>query len=871
MSVLGGLRRSLTGVAPVGFAVMLAAFCAAGTELYVSATGSAATQEQLAEACPSTTALTLEVPRDNDLPHDEGTEVVPGTAAAIAEQIAANMPLVEPPRHGGGVRVQTPSASGVPARVRLVQLEGLTNGDEPMPELGPGEVAITAFNAEQLGVQLGSVMPTEYQPFRTGFEPPPLAAAGPDLTVAYVIPDVPATPVPDAWCGIAELVQPTLAGDAPPLSAIISADTLAMFDNGYLTTLEMQVVNRPLTLTELRTVVQGYRTATAQWSAVLGYELSPENSLGLRQVTQRATGVAATVDRSLEPVRLTSLVAIAGVLLATAVLLARERRRELRLLGIRGVTPMRVAARMLPSVGITAVVAAALGCALAWGVVVALAPSGLLEPAALLRAWLLAAAVAVVSTAAVFGALTVAANHVVDRAAHRSIARFALPFVAVALGALALAAYRTLEDKGGIRTFGVEVRGGELLALGFPLFALLAGTVIAGTVVGPAATLARRTGGRLPRAVRLGWRRVVLEAGPTVATVAAVSLAAGSFVAASALSDGSNRQLVDKAAVYVGSDLAVTVFDTPALRADVLARSTTVVIAGGKVDGTTVDVYGIDPDTFSAAARLRSDGASRSLSELVESLTATRPAGSAPVAIAVGPDRAVGDMLEITLAGVAEPLVVEVVATAKFFPGKATGITELVMLDEVVTAATPLAVDQLLVRDPPEGLVQSIRDQGVRVGVVLDAATTFDASSFSGLRWAYLPLRILGLLFAIVAAAVQFLVVAARRVPRRAAHAIQQRTGFGKRSLWTAALTEAFVPLAVGAGLGLGLGLWAVKVAVPLLDPMPLLAPRAAFAMPWPTVLGILLAVPLWALVTAALIVRSTTSGDSMRALRGEQ
>ena len=40
-----------------------------------------------------------------------------------------------------------------------------------------------------------------------------------------------------------------------------------------------------------------------------------------------------------------------------------------------------------------------------------------------------------------------------------------------------------------------------------------------------------------------------------------------------------------------------------------------------------------------------------------------------------------------TLAGSEEPLVVEVVGTATFFPGKATGISELVVLDEVVAAA----------------------------------------------------------------------------------------------------------------------------------------------------------------------------------------
>ena len=323
MAALGGLRRSLTGVAPVGFAVMLAAFCAAGTELYVSATGSAATQQQLSEACPSKTALTLDVPRDDFIPHDEGTEVIPGAAADIVERIAARMPLVEPARHGGTIRVQVPSASGVPVRVRLVQLEGLTNGSEPMPELAPGEVAITAFNAEQLGLQVGSVVTTEYQPARVGFEPPPELAVGPDLTVAYVIPDVPATPVPTEWCGIADLVQPTLAGDAPPLSAIISTDTLALFESGATRTVEIQVVHRDLTLTELRAVVTGYRTAMAEFGEAFVYELTPEASLGLRQLTQRASGVAMTVDRSLEPVRLTSLVAILGVLLATAVLLSR--------------------------------------------------------------------------------------------------------------------------------------------------------------------------------------------------------------------------------------------------------------------------------------------------------------------------------------------------------------------------------------------------------------------------------------------------------------------------------------------------------------------------------------------------------------------
>lgn len=838
---------------------MLAAFCASGTELYISAIGSAAAGQQLSEACPSVTALSLPIPLDGD-----GVE----GSAAIVEGIAITMPLVEAPRRTGLVSVEVPNAAGAAARVWLVQLDGLTNGAEAMPELAAGEIALTELNAQQLGAEVGTVLTPSFQPFGTAAEPNPDPATGPALTVAHVIPDVPTAPVPTPWCGLAWLVEPEADGDAPPVSAIVSPSTLALFAGAHSDSLELQVVRRPITLTELRAAVTGYADAMAAWGGAFGYELPSDQSLGLRQVQQRVIGVATTVDRSLQPVRLTSLVAIAGVLLASAVLLARERHRELRLLGIRGVAPMRVAARMLPEVVLTSLVAAATGCLLAWGLVAWLAPSGLLEPAALMRAWVLAAGVALVSVVAVLAAVAVVANHLVDRITHRPLARFALPFVALAVSGLALTAYRTLADKGGIRTFGVEVRGGELLAVGFPLFALLAGTVIAGAVIGPLATLVRRTGGRLPRAIRLGWRRVVLEAGPTVATIAAVSLAAGSFVAASALSDGARRQLVDKAAVYVGSDLAITVYDEPALPADIAARSTTVVTAGGKVGGDRVDVYGVDPAMFASVAVLRADAADRPLAALVELLSGQ---GDAPAALAVGSELQLGDTVSVSLAGAEVPLVVEIVGTASFFPGKATGTTQLVVQGSVLEAAMPFPYHQLLVRDPPAGLVQSLRDQGVRVGVVLDAATTFEASGFSGLRWAYLPLRVMGVLFAIVAAAVQFLVVAARRVPRRAAHAIQQRTGFGRRSLLTAAVTEAFVPLAVGAVLGLGVGLAAVRLAVPLLDPMPLLAPRAAFVMPWPTALGILLAIPLWTAVTATLIVRSTTSGDPMLALRGEQ
>ncbi|MCB0981458.1 MAG: hypothetical protein H6513_12335 [Acidimicrobiaceae bacterium] len=850
-----GLQRRLTGLLPVGFAVLLAAFCASGTELYVSSSGSAAMEQQLAEACRADSGFALPVPRGVD------------GAEPIVEEIGSRIPHMDPPRHGDSAMVTAQRPDGGSARLTLLQFDDLLTdtGADPAgaaaagtaaEPLAPGELAVTATNAELMGVQVGST----------------LVAGDRVLTIARVIPDIATAPVPSAWCGLSQFVLPRPSGDPPPLSAVAATETVAMFGEFRFRWVEYRVADDPITLTEANDILAAYRRAIADFDAAFDQQIGGDIDLGMRHVVDRATGVTDTVSRSLQPVRLTSLIAVLVVLLAAAVLLARERHREVRLLGVRGVPPSQVARRMLPEVALVAGVASAVGLLLAWMVVLIGGPSSLLEPAALLRAALMALAVAVVAMGAVFAAVSVVADHAVDRGGRHHPIVWSLPVVVAGLVVLAVWSFRRLDEVGGIRTYGTQVRGGELLALGFPLFGLLAGTLVACGLLVPLVATLRRTGGRLPRALRLGWRRVVLEAGPTVATVAAVAMAAGAFVAASALSDGASRQLEDKAEAFVGSDLAVSVFDTMDVPASLAGGTSRVETANVKVDGTTVKLYGVDPATFPDVARLRDDASSLSLRGLMHLLGGSVGRGDdLPPAIGVGPDLTVGDVLDLVIAGSDEPLRVRLVATVAFFPGKVTGLDEVVVDREVLLAAVRFPQRWVLARDPDDGFVGGLRAAGFRIGVVLDSRTTFDASSFSGLKWAYQPLRAVGVLFAVVAAAVQFLVVAARRTARRAAHTISRRTGFGRRHLWVAAVAEALVPLAVGALLGLSLGLAAVSLAVPRLDPMPLLAPPARFLVPWGTTLGILLAVPVWAVATAALIVRSTVAGDPMRALRGEQ
>ncbi|MCB0956056.1 MAG: hypothetical protein KDB12_07845, partial [Ilumatobacter sp.] len=90
--------------------------------------------------------------------------------------------------------------------------------------------------------------------------------------------------------------------------------------------------------------------------------------------------------------------------------------------------------------------AAVVGLVLAWVVVLAGGPSTLLEPAALLRAALMAVGVAVVAVGAVLGAVAVVADHAVDRGGRHHPVVWLLPVVVVGLVVLAVWSFRRLDE-----------------------------------------------------------------------------------------------------------------------------------------------------------------------------------------------------------------------------------------------------------------------------------------------------------------------------------------------------------------------------------------------------------------------------------------
>lgn len=824
---------------PVAMASVLIAVCIVGARLYSSSVASAGLAEQISETCSSDSALALPIPGDDPI------------APAIVAELGAELDFVRPARRGAYTRPDFTSGNSRPRKISLIWLEGAeTNVTPNLTPLGPGEIALSRTNMFQMQVEIGSK----------------IYAGGRPLTVAQVFDDVPFTPVPEFWCGYRDLFAPTPIGDAPPPSAIASEETIASIGGQVFD--EYRITLDPITQTQADQLQRSFTTVTQKWNGRFARELGdlPRNELG--NVLQRSRSVRNTVDRNLNPVLLIALIADLVVLIAAGVLVARERRKELRLLAVRGVHPVRIGLVVAPGLAISVIGGGIVGFALAWSGVKLFGPSSLLEPTAVRAAIIQLVVAAVLAIVVVSAVVAVVASGYADPRRSRVGTRVPLVVVAVGLAALAFVAFRRLDENGGVRSSGVFSSGGDLLAMGFPLFAMLAVVTFAGLSLMWLTPLVRLTGTRLWRGVRLGWRRVVLEAGPLAAIVMSVALAAGCFIVAVSLSAGAQRQLQEKSEVYVGADLAVTIFDPAVVPSDWSDRTTLVARVRGERDGRTTDVVGIDPATFTDVTHLRGDASSKSLDQLVGAIDKAAEGGRI-AAIAVGTDSDVGDVVSLVIPGRDEPIELVVVDTARFFPGKKSGMPLYVVAREPLNEVADFSTAILLITDPPDNAVQQLRDNGVRTGVILDVDSSFDGTAYSALRWAHVPLAALGVLFAVVALSLQLLVISARREQRRIAHALMVRTGFKRKSALMAAVVETGVPLVLGTVIGGAAALKAASLSIVRLDPLPRLDPPARFLVPWLVLAEAVLIVVVWTVVIAVSIVRSTERSDPMRVFHG--
>ena len=829
------MRSRFGAAAGLTLATFLGGVSLAGASLYVSAVASAAVQDQLAHACRSESALELGVPA--------------GADRRAVERIGSQVPNVDPPIFSTTSPVRLQSGSNLPLSITLLTRDGDGQAvNPPLKPLGLDEVAVPKEVLDSLGAQVGDHLVAQST-----------NGTKVDLVITQTFDNLPFRPEPDYWCGFATLLRPTAGGDPGPKWGVVSSETHAAFADRTTSWLEFRPTQRAITMPEARAIEAGYVAATAAHAAEFG---PLHGASSLPALLDHASGLTTGVARSVAPARIAGVVAAFLTLLAAATFLAKEREQELRLFAIRGEPPWRTAVHLLRALWAPIALGAVLGLVTAWASVRTLGPSSVVESGVLIRSTLVVAVAAVVALAVVVTYVAFLGDRLVD--VSRSGRRWSnLPFELVAVP-LAVVSYLQLTDGGALQMIGVHPQGGRLLAQGFPLFGLLAVAALIHRPLRWLASTSRTSGSRLPRAVRLGLRRVVLDARAAALLVVVFFIAAGCFTTAMLLSQTSEQEIRDKANTYVGADLAVDVFgDVPA--AALVGRVTEVSRISGHLGGDSVDILGVDRATFAAVAHMPPGASSRPLSSLLDEIAPTPGGGLRAILVAGG---SLGGTVRVESSVGRPDILLTVVATTRYFPGSSSGLVAVVDRDALEQQAS-FAQHSLWFTAPPPDVVERLRDQGVRVGQITRASAVFDTTNYRAQAWSYAPLGALAVLFVLIALGIQVLIVSARRTGRQQAHVVMHRTGFRTPSLWRAALVEVAIPTVLGTALGTCAGIVLSRVSLGHLDSLPTVAPSPRLIASAATFVASGLVVATMIVVVAGIIVRSTLRGDPMKAIRG--
>lgn len=576
---------------------------------------------------------------------------------------------------------------------------------------------------------------------------------------------------------------------------------------------------------------------------VSGIETMVSTASSLREATRDRTALLAAAGAA------TGLLSAMAVL----VLLATDRRAELRHGAAIGLGPLRTAGLWVLESLLPAALAVVGGVLLARAAMAALGPDGIVQPSAMESAWSAASVVGAIGL--VLAAIVAATAVLVADRPESSDRKRSVPWVwllaAVAATALLAAATSKASTPGAV-------------ALLTPaLVALALGAVVA-TV---ALAVARRTRpSSLPRSSRsagrwLGWRRTTGGGASAVLAVAALSLGLGMVLVTATAVAGTRTAIADRTAVRTGAVATAEVPGTWAFVEDPPKTPTAAQVAKGKrvpkpaivppPEGTTFvfrtlvsmdgdfgyrDVMAVDPEAFAAAASWGDGQQMQDIRAQLYALEAAadeeRAAGQADMVpvIAVNDSAATpGKSRLISGQGWSAPM--RVVSSATAFPG----LRDLPML--VTTAdilfgyfgredprlappddAIPRAYVEtwLWSAEPVDGLVSTLQQADVPVlqttaQTVLGVDPELDAAD-----------RSTGYLIALAAfvalTSVVVLVEQARRSARRAraADAMLVRVGLGRSGLraarrweliWavSAALVAAVITVVVVSPLGASL------------------------------------------------------------------
>ncbi len=589
-------------------------------------------------------------------------------------------------------------------------------------------------------------------------------------------------------------------------------------------------------------------------------------------VVDRTRAIQTSVGAGVWPIAAFAALAGAALVAAAALLWFDRRRREVTLLTVRGVSPAGLGLKAVLELALPLVAGTAAGVALGYAAVTRVGPSSSIEPSALGdAAW--AGAGALVVAAVVIGGVVAArvrAHHDL-RPRRRWLA--AVPWE-ILLGLVALLSFLRLDRWGAPASQGADVSRVDPVGLLFPVLFLTAAVAVVMRVLTLALRPVLAASRRWPTPLYLGIRRVARYRGAVVGLVAASAVAAGVLGYAATLRRSMDATLEAKSKTFLGSDVAVRVATDEEVPAALAGRSTELdayrqawIDDGERQD---VDVYGIDPATFSDAAFWDASMADSSLQDILDQLSAPPRDGRVP-AVVVGPT--VGDPPASLDAGIATTgrtrLTLAPVRGVHAFPGMKRGSpTVFVAASALVDLDLHTRVGEMWVEGDRDEILATLDAAGTDFYEPLTLGTVVDQVSFLTVSWTFGFMQSLGVAAGVLVVGGVAVHLDARRRGRVLGYAFARRMGLTRRQHRRALVVELVASVVVGCWLGLGLALVGATLAYQRLDPVPGFRPDPLFRPAIAIVVAVAVVAVVVAVVAAVLAQRRTDRDDPVEVLR---
>ncbi|MCR6482253.1 ABC transporter permease [Amycolatopsis sp. OK19-0408] len=568
---------------------------------------------------------------------------------------------------------------------------------------------------------------------------------------------------------------------------------------------------------------------------------------------------------SILPLALISvLVGCAG--LGTVALQWYQRRyAQLRLLSARGSGPGALGGLAVAELGLPILFGGVAGAAAARLLLGVYGPPGAPDPAAELRAGIVAAAVLLVSLGLLALVVAVRAHREfelgrVRRKGNRVRLLAYFPWELATAGMAWLGWTRLAHYSTGSR-LGNPLPQVDPLALTYPVFVVLTVGLLTARLAWLALHASHRARFWSRPALQLAIRRLAGARAPVTGVLVIGTLAIGTLATGIGIARGQEEALDTKSAIFVGSNARLDT-DSPIGMGTVamptaLAGNSTVV---GELTGTGSVVLVIDPATFATAAAV-DHVPTGDVDALLSKIAQPDPRGT-PV-IRVGHTAKQTTQLPGGLRDA------DVVGDVSVFPMIGTSPGYVVSR----TALTHAQLDRIpkwsvLTTAPMAEATTALRNAGVFIPNRVSRETALDGLPFFVVSWTFSFVALLGAVLGVVAILALLVAVEVRRRQNALAGALVLRMGMRPRTLLASHLMELGALSGLAIVVGVVCGLSVAGLSVPRFDPATFLAPRSELPDPLPFVLTVLAIGVLVVGLAGWIAVRSVRTARTAELIR---